>query len=93
MSQEKVDKYKEAKKTRKQDVAREKKQKKLKRLLITVIAAAAACALIVAVVFSIVGSANKEKEAQKQAYQATKLVIPDIAGVQDGEEPVDEAAE
>ncbi|MBR0086920.1 MAG: hypothetical protein IJL98_04175 [Lachnospiraceae bacterium] len=93
MSQEKVDKYKAAKKTRKEDVAREKKQKKLRRLLFSVIGAALVCALILGIVFSIIGKNRDEEARQKEAYQASAYIVPDIAGIQTEDAPTSTEAE
>ena len=93
MSQEKVDKYKAAKKTRKADVAKEKKQKKLKRLLISVIGAALACALVLGIVFTFIGRARDEEARQKEAYQASAYIVPDIAGIQTEDAPTSSEAE
>ena len=80
MSQEKVDRYKEEKKTRKEDVAKKKKKEKIRVVLtITVLA------LIVAGLLAGIGITIYNNEKAKYAehpYAADSYVLEDYADIQ-----------
>ena len=81
MSQEKVNKYKESKKTRKQDVAKQKKEDAFKALLWKVILGVVVIGLVVGIVISVVNTSVAKKKAMKDAYVAENFLINDLADI------------
>jgi len=79
MSQQKVDEYREQKKNRKENLAKEKKQKALNRILTFTIAGIIVLALAVGLILTFTGMAKKGTD--QSVYQPTGYVLPDIAGV------------
>ena len=91
MSQEKVDKYKEAKKTRKQDMQKLKKRNQL----ITVITRAVLVLIVAALLFGI-GVTIKNQIAANQKtdpYAETGFDLNDYANIQGTAESESESAE
>ncbi|MBR3436943.1 MAG: hypothetical protein IKG97_04230 [Lachnospiraceae bacterium] len=76
MSQQKMDAYKEAKKNRKEIIAKEKRQKKAQKILWTVIPIILAAAVLVAVAITIV-NVIKASQPDNSAYTQTELIIDD----------------
>ena len=81
MSQEKVDKYKAAKKTRKQDLEKEKKQKQLKKMIWTALGILVAAALLVGLVITGINIAKNKKQATEGQYRVDNYVVSDMAGI------------
>ena len=76
MSQQKMDAYKEAKKNRKEIIAKEKRQKKAQKILWTVIPFILAAAVLAAVVITVI-NVIKANQPDYSAYTQTALVIDD----------------
>ena len=76
MSQQKMDAYKEAKKNRKEIIAKEKRQKKAQKILWTVIPIILAAAVLAAVVITVI-NVIKANQPDYSAYTQTALVIDD----------------
>jgi len=82
MSQEKVDLYKESKKTRKADVAKKKKVDKLTQILYWVVGVV----IVAALIFGIALTIHNTKEQTGAEYQNTSKIIDDYAGILDTED-------
>ncbi len=93
MSQEKVDKYKEAKKTRKEDLAKQKKKNAVNRLLGWIIGCVVVAGLILILVISIVNQNKAKREAMEQAFSADNFVLDDLTGGDQTEEEAEEDTE
>lgn len=78
MSQKKVDAYKESKKNRKAEVAKEKRQKKLGKVLFIVILVAAIIGLGVALFFTFRNTFSNVDDA----FKATDYLLPDYANIE-----------
>jgi len=91
MSQEKVEQYKAAKKTRKQDIAKEKKLKQFKKICWLSAGALVAAALVVALVITVINISKDKKQASEDDFRATDYVVNDMSGIRDGVETEDEA--
>ena len=91
MSQEKVDKYKAAKKTRKQDLEKEKKQKQLKRMIWIALGILAAAALLVGLVITGINMWKNKKQSTEGQYRVEEYVVTDMAGIQSTEAASQEA--
>ena len=90
MSQKKVDAYKEAKKTRKEDLAKEKKQKQLRRVLGWIVLVVLVAALGVGLYITIRNI--KENSAEDtSAYKSTTYILDDYANMASTEAPTTEA--
>ena len=76
MSQQKMDAYKEAKKNRKETIAKEKRQKKVQKILWTIIPIVLAAAILVAIVITVINIV-KASQPDYSAYTETGLVIDD----------------
>ena len=76
MSQKKMDAYKEAKKNRKETIAKEKRQKKAQKILWTVIPIVLAAAVLAAIVITVI-NVVKANQPDYSAYTQTNLVIDD----------------
>jgi len=81
MSQEKVEKYKASKKTRKQDIEKAKKQKQFKKLCWSAAGLLVVAALVAALAITIVNVAKEKKTASEDNFRTTSLVVTDISGV------------
>lgn len=80
MSKEKVDKYKERKANRKQEIAKQKAKQKRDKLIGTVLAVAVAAGLIGAL--GVTGwNEYKSYQASRPNYNVSEMVLPDYAGV------------
>ena len=90
MSQEKVDKYKEYKKNRKEIIEKEQKAKKRSKLIGTVIGAAVGIGLAAALVFTGVNTIKAKKEA-RPIYDRDGYVLSDVAGILETEAESTEA--
>ena len=80
MSQKKVDAYKEAKKTRKEDLAKEKKKKQLNRIIGWVVLVLVVAALGVGLYITIKNMKDNSAE-DNTAYQATSYILDDYANI------------
>ena len=76
MSQKKRDAYKEAKKNRKETIAKEKRHKKTQKILWTVIPLVIAAAVLVAVVITVINIV-KANIPNYSDYTPTALVLDD----------------
>ncbi|MBR4165144.1 MAG: hypothetical protein IKR43_02770 [Lachnospiraceae bacterium] len=76
MSQKKMDAYKEAKKNRKETIAKEKRQKKAQKILWTVIPIVLAAAVLTAVVITVVNIV-KANQPDYSAFTESALIIDD----------------
>jgi len=90
MSQLKVDAYKETKKTRKQDVAKQKKAKAFERVLGTVIAIVVAAALLVGVGITVYNLIDGSLH-NTSGLTATSYILDDLSGIQPTEETTEAA--
>ncbi len=80
MSQAKVDRYKEYKKNRKENIAKEKRKALRERILGWSVVGVFALFLVGAVAYKGV-DAYKKAEAAKPDYTATSYVLPDMNGL------------
>lgn len=80
MSQQKVDRYKEYKKNRKDIIAREKKSAKLKANIAGGVIGAVALLLVGALGVTFV-NVYKDKQASNPIYEREALIISDLAGI------------
>lgn len=85
MSQQKVDKYKEYKKNRKEIIAKEKKKKMLARAAAWIILVLAVCGVTGLIGVSAYNS-YQAKQALKPNYEATGYELADFAGLGETEE-------
>lgn len=95
MSQQKVDKYKEYKKNRKQIIAKEKRRKTLARITAWVVLVLAVCTVAGLIIVSGYNS-YQAKQAAKPNYEASNFELVDFAGVtetEESEETSEEAVE
>ena len=76
MSQKKMEAYKEAKKNRKENIAKEKRQNKAQKILWTVIPIVLAAAVLAAIVITVI-NVVKANQPDYSAYTQTNLVIDD----------------
>lgn len=76
MSQKKMEAYKEAKKNRKETIAKEKRQKQAQKILWTVIPIVLAAAVLAAIVITVI-NVVKANQPDYSAYTQTNLVIDD----------------
>ena len=76
MSQKKMEAYKEAKKNRKETIAKEKRQKKAQKILWTVIPIVLAAAALVAIVITVINIV-KANQPDYSAYTDTAFIIDD----------------
>ena len=68
--------YKEAKKNRKENIAKEKRQKQAQKILWTVIPIVLAAAVLAAIVITVI-NVDKANQPDYSAYTQTGLVIDD----------------
>lgn len=80
MSQEKVDKYKEYKKNRKDIIEKEQKAQKRSKLIGTVVGVVLGAALVAALVITGVNSYKAKKEA-RPVYDRDSYILADVAGI------------
>lgn len=90
MSQQKVDKYKEFKKNRKEELEKERKSKKRSELIWKIIGLVLAAGLVVALAITGWNAYSNWKQAQP-IYTREELVIGDIAGISETEAETTEA--
>ncbi len=90
MSQQKVDKYKEFKKNRKEELEKERKSKKRSELIWKIIGLVLAAGLVVALAITGINAYSNWKQAQP-IYTREELVIGDIAGISETEAETTEA--
>jgi flagellar basal body-associated protein FliL len=76
MSQKKMEAYKEAKKNRKETIAKEKRQKKAQKILWTVIPIVLALAALVAIAITVVNIV-KANQPDYSAFTESALIIDD----------------
>ena len=91
MSQEKVDRYKEAKKTRKQDMQKQKKRNKM----ITIITRTVLVLIVAALLFGIGLTVKNQIQAKQGSnpYEETGFDLNDYANIQGTAEEVSESGE
>ena len=80
MSQEKVDRYKEYKKNRKENLAKEKKEAQRRSLIWKIVLGVLALALLVALGITAYNAISKRIQARPD-YDRTSIVIGDVAGL------------
>lgn len=85
MSQQKVDKYKEFKKNRKEELEKERKAKKRSALIWKIVGLVCAAGLVVALAITGINAYSNWKQAQP-IYTRDELIIGDIAGISETEE-------
>ena len=90
MSQQKVDKYKEFKKNRKEELEKERKSKKRSELIWKIVGLVLAAGLVVALAITGINAYSNWKQAQP-IYTREELVIGDIAGISETEAETTEA--
>ncbi|MBQ6293118.1 MAG: hypothetical protein IJK77_04530 [Lachnospiraceae bacterium] len=90
MSQQKVDKYKEFKKNRKEELEKERKAKKRTELIWKIVGLVLAAGLVVALAITGINAWSNWKQAQP-VYTRDSLIIGDIAGISETEEETTEA--
>jgi len=81
MSQRKVDAYKQSKKTRKQDVAKQKRVDAIRRVVAIVVGVIVGVALLVGIGVSIYNIATADLK-NTSSYVATSFLLEDISGIQ-----------
>lgn len=91
MSQQKVDKYKEFKKNRKEELEKERKSKKRTELIWKIVGLVLAAGLVVALAITGINAWSNWKQAQP-IYTRDELIIGDIAGISETEAETTEAA-
>ena len=91
MSQQKVDKYKEFKKNRKEELEKERKAKKRTELIWKIVGLVLAAGLVVALAITGINAFRNWKQAQP-IYTRDSLIIGDIAGISETEAETTEAA-
>ena len=91
MSQQKVDKYKEFKKNRKEELEKERKAKKRNALIWKIVGLVCAAGLVVALAVTGINAYSNWKQAQP-IYTRDELIIGDIAGISETEEETTTAA-
>ena len=90
MSQEKVDKYKESKKTRKEEVAKQKKVMKMRKLTGWIILAVIVIGLVVGIVLTVVNNAKAKTESEAALYNETSYLLRDHANIEGTTAPEEE---
>lgn len=85
MSQQKVDKYKEYKKNRKEIIAKEKRRKTLARITAWVVLVLAVCTVAGLIIVSAYNS-YQTKQAAKPNYEASSFELADFAAITETEE-------
>ena len=90
MSQQKVDKYKEFKKNRKEELEKERRSKKRNALIWKIVGLVAAAGLVVALAITGWNAYSNWKQAQP-IYTREELIIGDIAGISETEAETTEA--
>ena len=90
MSQAKVDKYKEFKQNRKENLEKEKKTKKRNSMIWKIVIGVLALALAVALGITAYNAINKRIQARPD-YDRSELIINDIAGILEEEEETEPA--
>ena len=80
MSQEKVDRYKEYKKNRKEELEKEKRQQKRNSMLGRVVACVLILGILVALGITVYNGIRARAESAPQ-YDRENLVVADVAGV------------
>lgn len=80
MSQAKVDKYKEYKKNRKENIAKQKRKDLIGKIAAWAVVAVFVLFIVGAVIYKQVDNYQK-KLASMPNYQATSYVLPDLASV------------
>lgn len=91
MSQAKVDKYKEFKKNRKEELEKERKAKKRSAMIWKIVGLVCAAGLVVALAVTGINAYSNWKQAQP-IYTRDELIIGDIAGISETEEETTTAA-
>ena len=91
MSQQKVDKYKEFKKNRKEELEKERKAKQRSALIWKIVGLVCAAGLVVALAVTGINAYSNWKQAQP-IYTRDELIIGDIAGISETEEETTTAA-
>ena len=76
MSQQKMEAYKEAKKNRKETIAKEKRQKKIQKILWTVIPIVLAAAVLAAIAITVI-NVVKANKPDYSAFTGSALIIDD----------------
>ena len=82
MSQEKVDKYKESKKTRKEEVAKQKKVMKLRKLTGWIILAVIVVGLAAGLIITFVNNKQAKTESQDALYNESDYLLQDYANIE-----------
>ena len=90
MSQAKVDKYKEFKQNRKENLEKEKTAKKRNSMISKIVIGVLALALAVALGITAYNAINKRIQARPD-YDRSELIINDIAGILEEEEETEPA--
>ena len=80
MSQEKVDRYKEYKKNRKENLEKEKKATKRRQLIWKIVGCVVALALVVALGITIYNAVSTRIQARPD-YDRTEFIVADVAGI------------
>ncbi len=80
MSQEKVDKYKEFKKNRKENIEKEKRQQKRTSLIWKIVACVLALGVVAALGITIYNGIQRSRQAAPQ-YDREGLIVQDVAGI------------
>ena len=80
MSQQKVDRYKEYKKNRKENIEKEKRQQKRTSMLWRIGCCVLALAIVVALGITVYNAISRASKAAPQ-YDREQLVVQDVAGI------------
>ncbi len=101
MSQEKVDQYKQSKKNRKEEIAKQKRNAKMRQIAVWVVIGLLLAGLVFGIVITIVNQRKKQaadESAQADMYQESNFLLQDFADIQGNEteaetEPAEESAQ
>jgi len=91
MSQEKVDRYKEYKKNRKDIIEKEKKQKQRSTLLWKILGAVLALGIVAALGITVYNAIRNSVQAAPD-YNRDSMIVQDVVGLWTTEAPTTEAA-
>ena len=82
MSQKKVEEYKASKKTRKEEIAKQKRNAKLRKLGLWAALAVVVIGLITGLVITIVNQQKAKAESAADLYNETNLILQDYADIE-----------
>lgn len=93
MSQKKVDEYKESKKSRKEQIAKQKRDAKIRKLVGWAVLALVIVGLVVGIVITVVNSVNAKAESAAEQYNESNYLLEDYADIEGTATEAETAAE